>query len=275
MAIHFLNEDTQLIFEQPDKLLYKVLPLDRIMEVLEKSRWAFVSPTLWNDPFEKAFLEAEYKHSGEAFFLPIKPKKTPEGLNYVLFSSCFTLTNESEAFWKTYSPNGDGIRIAVNAMEFKAALAKISDYDVYIGKAIYETHDNLYKFQTDAPFWKQLKSKTVNKTHLRLLLKKRMPFEYENEIRILLLRKTPMKKSVAKIKMTDPKKLIKTIKLDPRIGTYMGRMIKEAFASRGFNSKVIRKSGLYAKPESTILFKKDIDLPASDIPRATLAYEIY
>lgn len=271
MALFFLNEKTKEIFENPEKMLFRVMPLDRVMEILEKNRWAFVSPTLWNDPFEKAFLEAEYKHNNSTFSLPIKPSKgSSEELNYTLFSVCLTETKESEAFWKTYSPNGDGIRITLNASQLKASLSKIRDYDVYIGKAVYEDYETLYRFQKDAPFWKELKAKETNETHLKLLLKKRLPFKYENEIRVLLLRKIPMSKSVAKVKIANTKNLIKGIKLDPRMGTYMAKMVKEAFISKGFTAEMIRKSRLYSKPDSTITFKNDIDLPTPDIPRYIL-----
>jgi len=275
MALYFLNPETQSIFDDKDKLLYKVLSFDRIMEALEKERWAFVSPTLWNDPFEKAFLEAEYKHSGKAFSLPIKPVKKSDGLNYNLFASCFTETPESEAFWKTYSPNGDGIRVTFNASDLKAKLSNLRDYDVYIGKAVYENYDKLYKFKQDANFWRKLQSQKVNSTHLELMLKKRLPFAYENEVRVLLLRKDSMTKSVAKVKISNLKNLIKAVKLDPRMGIYMSKMIKEAFSNKGFDKTVVRKSRLYSKPNSTIVFFKDLDLPISDIPITTLSYEIY
>lgn len=55
MAVHFLTDDTKTFFDDPEKLLFRVMPLDRVIEIVEKNRWAFVSPTLWNDPFEKAF----------------------------------------------------------------------------------------------------------------------------------------------------------------------------------------------------------------------------
>jgi hypothetical protein len=259
MAVHFLTDDSKTFFDDPEKLLFRVMPLDRVIEVVEKNRWAFVSPTLWNDPFEKAFLEAEYKHQGKAFFLPLKPKKVSSELQYSLFSVCFTATRESEAFWKTYSPNGDGIRLTVKATVLKTALAKLRDYDVYIGKAVYEDYEKLYRFQKDVKFWKELQSQTINETHLKLMLKKRLPFEYENEIRIMLLRKTPMTKSVAKVSLTKANELISGIKLNPRMGTYMARMVKEIFCAKGFTADVVRKSRLYSKPESTITFKEDID----------------
>ncbi|HUM50688.1 MAG TPA: DUF2971 domain-containing protein [Chitinophagales bacterium] len=265
MALFFLNKESQAIFDNPEKFLYRVMPLDRIMEILEKNRWPFVSPTLWNDPFEKAFIEAEYKHNGTNFCLPIKPNKVSGDIHYTLFSACFTETSESEAFWKTYSPNGDGIRLKVNASQFRDSLSQIKNFDIYIGKASYEDYKSLYKFQEDETFWKDLQSKNTNETHLKLLLKKRLPFKYENEVRILLLRKKPMLKSVAKVTLPKTISLIQGIKLDPRMGTYMAKMVKESFINKGFQPEVIRKSRLYSKPNSTITFKTDIDLPSSDI----------
>ena len=259
MALYFLNHETKLVFEDPQKLLFRVLPLDRVMEILEKNRWAFVSPTLWNDPFEKAFLEAEYNHKGNKFSLPIKPANIKDEIHYRLFSVCFTETRESEAFWKTYSPNGDGIRLTVKAMNLKDSLSVLKDYDVYIGKAVYEDYKKLYSFQRNENYWKDLQSKEINETHLNLMLKKRLPFQYENEIRIMLIRKTAMTNSVAKISIKKTKELIHGIKLDPRMGTYMAKMVKEIFAKKGFDPKSVRKSRLYSKPGSTIIFSEEID----------------
>ena len=75
--------------------------------MLKTENWAFVTPTLWNDPYERAFLEAEYKYKDEKFFLPIKPEKVDSKIRYNLFSMCFTQIKESEAFWNTYTPKND------------------------------------------------------------------------------------------------------------------------------------------------------------------------
>lgn len=271
MAIYFLNEESKKILEESNKLLYKIMPVDRVLEFLEKGRWAFVSPTLWQDPFERAFLEANYKHKGKLFTLPVKPSLINEKLYYNLFASCFTETKESEAFWKTYSPNGDGIRVAINASTLISKLSSLKDYDVYIGKALYQNYETLYKFKTDKTYWMNLESTTVNKTHLELLLKKRIPFEYENEIRVLLLRKKRMKNSIAKVTIPDFKNLIVGIKLDPRMGLYMSKFVKEIF-HKNFDRKLIKKSTLYSKPKSTIFFDNELSLPTSDIPKT---YELW
>ena len=60
MALYFLNEEAKAIFEDKEKLLFKVLPLSRIMESLEKGRWAFVSPTLWKKQTEFRFHYENY-----------------------------------------------------------------------------------------------------------------------------------------------------------------------------------------------------------------------
>ncbi len=256
MALYFLNAKTKKLFEKPDQNLYRVQPLDRAVEILEKKRWAFVSPTLWNDPFEKAFLEAEYRHSeGDSFELPLKPKKINGQPHYRLFSVCFTATRESEAFWKTYSPNGDGIRFSIKAAALKAALAKLENYDIYIGLAKYEDYEEMYEFEKNAAFWKALQSEKINTTHLKLMLKKRTPFEYENEVRVLLLAKNETTDPVIKIPMTETRQLIHQIKLDPRMGTHMARMVKEVFYGMGFTPDTVKKSRLYSKPEECIMFK--------------------
>lgn len=258
MALHYLDNEAQQLFENPNQLLYKVMPLDRVLEMLEKQRWAFVSPTLWIDPFEKAFILAEFNHNGIKFNLPIKPKNLAGKPTYQLFATCLTETNESEAFWKTYSPNSDGIRITLKPFVLKTALSNLQNFDVYIGKALYEDYNDLYRFNGDEELWNKLNSKTINESHLNLMLKKRLPFEFENEIRILLVRKKSMSLSITKVLIKSIKELINNITLDPRMGPFVVKMVKEALVQKGFQETVIDQSNLYSTPNSKITFTNSI-----------------
>ena len=76
----------------------------------------------------------------------------------------------------------------------------------------------------------------------------------------MLLRKKPMSKGVAKVHIRNTIKLIEKILIDPRMGNYMAIMVKESIAAKGINIDVIKKSRLYSKPESTIIFKTDVDI---------------
>lgn len=248
----FLNKETEQLFNEDKKALYRVISIDRLIEILDKDKWAFVSPTMWNDPYEKAFIEAEYHHNRKKFFLPIKPIRSGENMQYSLFAMCWTETRESEAFWKTYTPNSDGVKITVWAKDLLAILKKIRDYDVYIGKACYESFEDLYSFKGDDEYWKQLMSKTINETHLKLMLKKRIPFNYEKEVRIILVRRTPRINSIAKVSIPDSKKFIHSYRFDPRMGSYMFKILRDTLVSQYHLPSIIRQSRLYAKPRGII-----------------------
>jgi hypothetical protein len=259
MAVFFLNDETKNLFNEEKTALYRVLSIDRLIELLEKDKWAFVSPTLWSDPYEKAFIEAEYHHNGENFSIPIKPTKVGDQVQYSLFCMCWTETRESDAFWKTYTPNSDGVKIAIWAKDMINAFSKIKDYDVYIGKASYEDYRTLYSFKDDSKFWKRLKSNIINETHLGLMLKKRIPFSYEKEVRILLVRKSPMERNIAKILIPDSASLIHSFKFDPRMGSYMFRVLKSIMINKfQIRENIIRQSRLYKKPSGNISFKNEL-----------------
>lgn len=250
MPIIFLDGESEKHFNDDDKIYYRVISLDRAIEMLDKNRWAFVSPSLWNDPFEKAFLNADYNHVGKEFNLPFKPDKR----GHCLFAQCWTVTRESEAFWKTYTPNEDGIRISIKATILFKVLNNIRDYTVYVGYAKYEDYRKLYAFKTDNDIWTELKKPIINKDHLRMMLKKRHQFSYEVEIRILLIRKSRMKRKVAKLRVRNTHKILEKFTLDPRMGSHIANFLKRKLKDHYKVTGDIEQSQLYKKPGGIIKY---------------------
>ncbi|GAB2919859.1 hypothetical protein [Rheinheimera gaetbuli] len=48
--------------QQYPEVLYKIVPLDRLVEMLAKSQNVLVSPVLWEDPYEAAPLRVKLTH---------------------------------------------------------------------------------------------------------------------------------------------------------------------------------------------------------------------
>lgn len=255
MAITYLDNETKKLFEEGDKFIYRVTSLDRVLDMFEYNRLVFVSPEMWNDPFEKAFLVAKYKFNDTEFELPIKPSKSGTSL----FAQCWTLTSESEAFWNTYAPNKDGISICIRASNLKNILSSIQKYNVFVGLAKYQHYDKLYEFKGDNEYWKALSEKGTNESHLKLLLKKRIQFKYEQELRILLVRKKPMKPKISRLRVGMIANKIESIIIDPRMGSQLVELVKKTFPQYGFEGKCVQ-SGLYRKPARNVTFDNTLSL---------------
>lgn len=250
MAVFFLDNESKALFDNENKFFYRIMNLDRTIDLFENNHLVFASPELWNDPFERAFLQAKYKFNSTEFYLPFKPNN--EGR--FLYAQCWTQTAESEAFWTTYAPHNDGIRFRINALELKEFLSKVQYYNVYIGLAVYQDYKDLYEFKADNSIWPELMNHTINHSHLKLLLKKRIEFKYEQELRIILVRKERMKPRISKLRVKNIADKIDSIKIDPRMGKSLVSLVKETLRTKyGFVGE-IQQSGLYREPTKNIQF---------------------
>jgi len=229
MAIHFVNL-TRETFLKDYKRVYRFTTLDRFIEVLKTEKFAFVNPTKWADPFEKFFLERDFLINNEKFKLPIKDK---------LFALCVSGTNSSEAYWKVYAPKEDGIRLTFDTEKFLTNfLEKITDADVYIGKVNYQITREFYKISFDKNgLIDEILNNKIGDQQIKLLLKKRNSFLYEDEVRIMVI---PHKKNKERSVFHTPTDIINytdDYTLDPRLGKNHVKVLREYF-QRDFGFKV-------------------------------------
>ncbi|HPH81526.1 MAG TPA: DUF2971 domain-containing protein [Flavobacteriales bacterium] len=242
MAVHFIDISREEFFIEY-KRIYRFITLDRLIDVLKSNRFAFVNPSIWTDPFEKFFLEREFIIDDQHYYLPAKDK---------VFALCVSGTLNSEAFWKVYAPKEDGVRLTFNAEKLVTNfLDQLMDADVYIGKVNYQITRQFYSLTIDKEKLKsEILSKKVGENQLRLFMKKRKSFLYEDEIRILVV---PHKKSrPAPVFMADCDLLTFTseFNLDPRMGKNHVDVWKKFFLQE-FNLKVSHSqlyAGLKTKP---------------------------
>lgn len=89
-----------IYIKQPDysTKIYRIFSTNRLIELFEKKENALVKPELWDDPFENFILKIPEKGSKS------KPNKRGYG-------QCWTLNFESDAMWRIYSPDKNGVRI--------------------------------------------------------------------------------------------------------------------------------------------------------------------
>ncbi len=238
MKIEFINTTESDFLAKT--LIHKFLPIEYALDMLRNKYLWFANPMEWKDPFEKRFIEAEY--SGKQFTWRDR-----------VFCTCLTGTSTSEAFWNTY-PNGDiGIQLRIRR---EALLQSLNDFIlsnpdcyVFIGKIEYKkTSEITTKPLSAIPFNPLLRDTNTNSRYFksRLLLLKRVAFQFENEYRIVIVKKKKTKEHGVKMQYSIKNEdLIDTILLDPNLKPNMVSLLKSAFGKLLNDKSKVHHSQLY------------------------------
>lgn len=238
MSIQFINiTETEFLSK---KLLYKYLPLEFALGSIKENYLWMSNPVKWKDPFERRFIKAKYQIRGKEVAFPLKGK---------IFCTCMTQTPTSEAHWNTYSKEEIGISLRVRREQLLQILKENdANYEIFIGKVEYLKTADLNRKLSDIEPIDKIKPFDINNRELQinLLLLKRIAFQYEDEIRILVVKKTKtnekgIKLSYNSINSTD---LISRITIDPNVSTNTEIMLKNIF-KKEYKFNNVFKSQLY------------------------------
>lgn len=164
---------------KPKPYLYRYVTYRHFIEYAKQNFLAFISPSQWQDPFERRFLKTDYSKYGYA---------QPE-----IFCMCTTengIENE-DAAWRLYGNSQDKtLRIKINVDKLLKALNDYSSQtgsSIYIGKMIYEfSRIDIEKIHTGENefFHKQFfYDPFTDNNYLSLMCLKQNAYQYENEVR--------------------------------------------------------------------------------------------
>jgi hypothetical protein len=207
--------------------LYRFSTIERVLQQLKSGVFTFINPTSWEDPYERYYIEKEFVINTSNHKLPAKDR---------IFCVCVSGTSNSEAFWKVYSPLGNGIRLTFNTKDFISVLEAISGPDFYVGKVDYRiTKDfpNLNALNVDRHILiEEITTDMIGDQQLKLLLKKRISYLYENEVRIISIPK--LSRSYKKIwePSIDLRVFTTKYQIDPRLDRNHYELLKDAFQSK-------------------------------------------
>lgn len=235
MDIKFINITQENFFKT--KLLHKYMPLEYALKTLNEKKLWFANPTTWRDPFEKRFIEAQYKDKNGRY-APFMWKDR-------VFCICMTQTTTSEAYWNTYSHQQIGIELRINKEKLYEELClRQNQYEIYIGKVEYmKTSDIKKQSISSIPFETPIAKVNSSGWNARLLLLKRIAYKYEDEIRIILVKKNRTQEQGINLeyqcKNTD---LIQSIVLDPSLADNTTELLKDVFENKyEFKPKQVNK----------------------------------
>lgn len=188
--------------------LFRYMRAPFFFKDLSDSKLTFLSPTLWEDPFEKLF----YKEQGLCI---------GDNTYYV---ECICLTYDwiesEEAAWKRSGDIGDTIRVEYDFDLLCEELSRHDSYSFYFSVIDYSLpREDIVRMS------RMSHQLTSIGDYLNLLSLKRKAFLYENEIRLFIVSKTPFPDNLFKIKYNNSP--IKTVCFPPQKSDTLSVMEKK------------------------------------------------
>jgi hypothetical protein len=221
--------------------IYRVMPIQRLLEILSNKKLVLVSPDKWDDPFENLLLKSLASLPSGGVVDLIRQK------NNSVYGQCWTLHKETDAMWRIYSADKQGVKV-------KTTVRKLLDVAI---NSQPQPNSNLYLLglveypRTQKELIKKLKSLLSQRTGERniaeSLLYKRHEFNHEKEVR-LIYTGSDSASSIHSIDV-DPFELFEEIVFDPRLNRHIYEAYAKAVADSGFR-KSVRQSVMYRPPPS-------------------------
>jgi hypothetical protein len=193
------------------EFIYRYMPLERFLETIQKNQMVFASPRLWQDPFDNILFKQKVQN--------------PNSVINKVYACCFTLNPHSDAYWKTYSNGGHCVRLKIKSRPFFSTLA-IRNENISFGRLRYLRESKLVKEIHEMKGLREsLEKEELDYNFLWAFHLKRLPFKYENELRVVIQGSA----NEEKIKHIEINCLetIDQIYLDPRMGKYETIALKE------------------------------------------------
>jgi hypothetical protein len=231
-----------------DRFIYRIIPIERLVEIFASSKNVLVKPKRWNDPFENFILHCRVQLPDGAY--------ATFGFQDHFFAQCWTLQTASDAMWRIYSPKSNAVRIRITIKKLAESLARCCGPsavdEVFIGRVQYLPQKKLEEFA------KGILRSNSGLLSMRLfaktLLVKRPAFRHEQEVRLIF---TPHDQSKTAGDLfsypINPNELLDQIMIDPRMDENAANNARVQIRSQTGFSGTIKRSLLYEPPPTWIL----------------------
>lgn len=226
------------IDELIDTPIYRIFPIGRFIQVLTAKELTLVKPKKWDDPFENALLSSDFIVENEKVAFAAKDS---------VYGQCWTLHRETDAMWRIYSPNKDGVRLMTTPRKLLTALKshvdQFADVKCFVGKVQYKKKPELLKI------FGQINLTSTDGTGIaQSLLYKRPEFSHEREVRLIYSGDDNNSPSDIFSFGIDPNKLFDRVLFDPRMEESLRQSYISAVKSLGCTTQV-KRSTLYDPPK--------------------------
>jgi hypothetical protein len=236
--------------EELNKSIYRIFSIERLLEIFDKKEITLVRPHKWDDPFENYIFNKLSKTQKTG-----NKNKLFEFFKNSLYGQCWTFLEESEAMWRIYAPNKNGVKVKTtiyNLIEtMQLQMYAIAEMCPYIAKVKYQSVEELEKFYNELVnnFTGHSEKDILNLVNSITI--KRFEYKYEEEVRLIYFEPfETLKTDTIRFKI-DPEFQFDEIILDPRMNDDLCniyiKIINEYF---GYPPTLkFEKSTLYALPK--------------------------
>jgi hypothetical protein len=236
-----------------DKPVYRVFSFKRLQEIFSEKKLTLVKPKKWDDPFENFILNS-------TGVLP-DGREIEMAFRDNFYGQCWSLTVESDAMWRIYSPKKDGVKVKTTIRKLFTPLFKVGgehkkingtayNLSSFVGKVKYENTKALIAMLKDE---QRMSGKIFDQSgwgQASSFFFKRVAFKHEKEVRLIYNSQGDNNSDIFKFDI-DPIKLFDEIVFDPRMDTKVYDRKKKQLKKWGFNKSIIQ-SGLYKLKTFTI-----------------------
>lgn len=185
MAASNLRGLVHLSEDALDQPIYRIYALDRFKTLVSSATDALVHPTRWDDPFENFMLaRTEVRDEISRTTIPLR------NLADDWYGQCWSLTSESDAMWRIYSPSGAGrgvkVRTTIRRLfeNLRAVGPAQWPQQFFVGRIRYVDQAELDQLMGRITF-ADVTAGGQGTGFAELLCLKRDTFAHENEVRLL------------------------------------------------------------------------------------------
>lgn len=207
--------------------LYRIMPFKHVVDMFESRELHFVSPELWDDPYEKVL-----RHKGNA----------------MAYAQCWCTKAVSDAMWRIYSPDRTAVRIRTSWSKLISVGARIKAtthatfrLDEVKYQSVNEIDARLNKIAEELAVSFSMKRATD------ALFYKREAFDFESEVRaIAFLQPQKNHETLEFLRVgVDPHDFVESILFDPRAEKTYVRMATFYLTNALNYNGPISRSALY------------------------------
>lgn len=235
---NYLNFEDDVEIERP---VYRIFSVARLLSIFNNRRLVLVRPKKWDDPFENFILRARASLAYD----------DSQGLDLTnnVYGQCWSQHPETDAMWRIYSQNKDGVKISSTPEKLLNALNRSvegTSGNGYVGKVKYHSQKSLANLIEVA----HLSSNYLytERDMAESLLFKRFEFRHEKEVRLIYCEKEGASQSDLYSFEVNPFNLITSIVFDPRMEKDLASVYMQYIRGIGFDGSV-SQSTLYEIPQ--------------------------
>lgn len=191
------------------------------------------NPSKWDDPFEE-------------YWYKLFTKNNPVS-RFSMYGFCMSDEYRSDALWRIYSPEKDGVRIKINLRKFCEAVLDADNFNgrLFVGHVEYLSDSKLVKLAEDI---RSENHRGLTNT-IRPWYTKRTAFTHEKEVRLIYLSSEPQVDGCT-LRLPNHMNFVETLLIEPRMPEKDASSYKRDLkAWSKLEESKINQSRLYKLPE--------------------------